>query len=53
MLYYIDINKITKISISNEIKIEINEFIDEYYSKYTGLYLNAKQFLKKIKQIEV
>lgn len=53
MLYYIDINKITKINISNEIKVEINEFIDEYYSKYTGLYLNTKQFLKKIKQISV
>lgn len=49
MLYYVDIDKITKLDLNDKIKNEINEFIDEYYDKYTGLYLNSKQFLKKVK----
>ncbi len=49
LLYYIDLEKITKIKVDNNIKKEIDEFIDEYYDKYSGLYLNSKKFLKNIK----
>ncbi len=49
MLYYVDINKITKIDVSDKIKEEIDSFINEYYEKYTGLYLKSKKFLKNIK----
>ena len=49
MLYYVDINKITKINVSDEVKKEIDLFIDEYYDKYSGLYLKTKKFLKNIK----
>ena len=48
MFYYVDINKISKIDISNKCKYEINKFLDEYYDRYTGLYLNSKDFLKKL-----
>lgn len=49
MLYYVDISKISKLDISNETKKEIDIFINEYYDKYTGLYLKTKKFLKSIK----
>ena len=42
------INKISKIDISNKCKYEINKFLDEYYDRYTGLYLKSKSFIKMI-----
>lgn len=51
MFYYVDISKIDKLSISDNIKNEINEFLDAYYEKYTGLYLKSKKFLNNIKNI--
>ena len=48
MLYYVDISKISKISLSDKVKDEINDFIDEYYDRYSGLYLKSKSFLKNI-----
>lgn len=48
MYYYVDLEKVTKITVSEEIKKEINEFLDLYYDKYTGLYLKSKAFLKTI-----
>ena len=51
MFYYVDINKISKLEISNKIKMEINDFLDEYYDKYTGLYLKTKSFLKNLNKL--
>lgn len=48
MLYYVDISKITKLDISKEVLKEINYFLDDYYDRYTGLYLKSKDFIKKI-----
>lgn len=50
MFYYVDIKKIDKLEISEDIKREINEFLDSYYDLYTGLYLKTKFFLNKIKR---
>ena len=44
--YYVDIQKLEKIVISEKAKNEINSFLDEYYDRYTGLYLKSKEFLK-------
>ena len=49
MLYYVDIDKITKLEVSGKVKKEIDEYIDEYYDKFSGMYMNTKEFLKKIK----
>ena len=49
MLYYSDIDKITKLEVSEPVKKEIDEFIDEYYESYTGLFMKTKEFLKNIK----
>jgi len=48
MFYYVDIAKIEKLDISENIKKEINLFIDDYYDRYSGLYLKSKSFLNKI-----
>lgn len=48
MFYYVDINKITKLEINDKNKYEINQFIDEYYDRYTGLYLKSKSFIKML-----
>ena len=53
MLYYVDITKISKISLSDKVKDEINEFINEYYDRYSGLYLKSKKFLKSIKSVYI
>lgn len=40
----VDINKIDKLDLDNKLLLAINKFIDEYYEKYTGLYLKSKSF---------
>lgn len=49
MLYYVDMEKITKLDISPEVKREINEFTDDYYDRYSGIYLKSKILLNNIK----
>lgn len=51
MFYYVDISKISKLDISPNIKKEINDFLDKYYDKYTGLYLKSKSFLKNLNKL--
>lgn len=49
MYTLVDINKISKLDLSKDIVNEVNNFIDLYYDRYTGLYLKSKEFLKKLK----
>lgn len=51
LFYYVDISKISKLEIGNLEKKEINEFLDEYYDSYTGLYLKSKNFIKNLNKI--
>ena len=51
MLKYVEISKISKLDVSDLVKGEINTFIDEYYDRYTGLYLKSKKFLKDLEKI--
>lgn len=51
MFYYVDIAKITKTEISDNIKKELNNFIDDYYERYSGLYLKSKEFLKNLQKL--
>ncbi len=48
MFYYVDISKISTLNIGNQAKKEINQFLDEYYDRYTGLYLKSKHFLNNL-----
>ncbi len=51
MYYYVDVKNITKLDVSEEISREINKFLDNYYERYTGLYLKSKNFIKQIQKI--
>lgn len=51
MFYYVDISKITKLEIKEESLKELNEFIHDYYDRYSGLYLKSKNFLENISKI--
>ena len=51
MFYLVDIDKISKLDVSVKSKEEISRFIDDYYDRYSGLYLKTKEFLKNLKNI--
>ena len=50
MFEYVDIGKIKELNILDKNKQEINKFLEDYYIKYTGLYLKSKDFFSQIKQ---
>ncbi len=49
MFNYVDISKIRELNISDKNKNEINKFLEDYYDRYTGLYLKSKDFLKQLR----
>ena len=49
MYELIDIKSINNVNISKSLIDDINEFLNDYYERYTGLYLKSKKFLDKIK----
>lgn len=51
MFYYVDISKISNLEISDASKNEINDFLDGYYEKYTGLYLKSKIFIQNLSKV--
>ena len=51
LFYYVDINKITKLDVSNNLSKEINTFLDDYYDRYTGIYLKSKNFIKELNKL--
>lgn len=51
MFYYVDISKISKLDVSSQSKFEINNFLDDYYSRYTGLYLKSKNFIQNLQKL--
>ncbi len=50
MFYLVDIKKIDKIEVNKDIIKELENFIEDYYNRYTGLYLKSKDFLNEIKK---
>lgn len=51
MFYYVDISKISKLDITDTIKKELDNFINDYYDRYSGIYLNSKKILKDLENI--
>lgn len=51
MLYYVDIDKIKKLDVGEEIN-DVEEFIDEYYEEHTGIYFNIKKKISTLKKME-
>ena len=48
MYYYVEIDSISKIDIKYDVSHKIDLFLNNYYDKYTGLYLNSKKFLDSL-----
>ena len=48
----VDIEKISKLEIDDKIVSTINQFIDDYYDRYTGLYLKSKDFIKTLSKVQ-
>lgn len=46
LLYYVDVDNISKLSLCDNTVKEIDTFLEEYYDKYSGLYLKSKNFIK-------
>lgn len=51
MFYYIDISKITKLEVSDNIEHELSRFIYDYYDRYSGLYLKSREFLENLEKL--
>ena len=51
MFYYVDINKISKLEVSDSIKKELSRFISDYYDRYSGIYLKSREFLQSLERI--
>ena len=51
MYYYVDISKIDNINVGQVVIDEISEFLNNYYDRYTGLYLKSKEFLNNLKKL--
>lgn len=51
MYYYVDLEKITKVEVNKKVQEEINKFLEDYYDRYTGIYLKSKKILKNIAKI--
>ena len=51
MYYYVDISKIDNINVGKVVIDEISEFLNNYYDRYTGLYLKSKEFLNNLKKL--
>lgn len=52
MYTLVDIDKISKLDLNNDVIKEVNSFIDDYYDRYTGLYLKSKSFLKNLNKLK-
>ena len=52
MFYYVDIEKITKLEVSSDVVKDIRLFLDDYYDRYTGLFLKSKNFIKNINRLQ-
>lgn len=51
MFYYVDIAKISKLDVSEEVSKELSKFIYDYYDRYSGIYLKSREFLENLEKI--
>ena len=51
MFYYVDINKIEKLDISENIQKELSRFIYDYYDRYSGIYIKSREFLQNLEKL--
>lgn len=51
MFFYVDISKITKLDVSDNVKHELSQFIYDYYDRYSGIYLKSREFLENLNKL--
>lgn len=51
MFYYVDISKITKLDVSDNVQSELSRFIYDYYDRYSGIYLKSREFLENLEKL--
>lgn len=51
LFYYVDVKNISKLTVSDVVTLEINQFLDDYYDRYTGIYLKSKDFIKQLNKL--
>lgn len=51
MFYYVEISKIEKLEVADNIKQELSIFINDYYDRYSGLYLKSREFLENLEKL--
>lgn len=51
MFYYVDISKISKLEVTDNIKRELSRFIYDYYDRYSGIYLKSREFLQNLEKL--
>lgn len=49
LYYYVDIDTISDLKISEEVVRNINKILTDYYDRFTGLYLKSKEFLEDVR----
>lgn len=49
MYYLVDLKKLDKLEINNSLTKEIDMFIEDYYQRYSGIYLKSREFIKLVK----
>ena len=47
----VEIDKIDKLELDNRLLLSVNKFIDEYYEKYTGVYLKGKKLFMDVNSL--
>lgn len=52
LYYLIEMKSISELKISDSVINNIDRFINVYYDRYTGLYLNSKKFIKNLEKIQ-
>ena len=52
MLSLVDLDKVKRIDIRDEVKKEISIFIDDYYDRYSGLYLKSRDILREFSYLK-
>lgn len=51
MFYYVDIQNISKLDVSDLVIREISQFLDDYYDRYTGIYLKSRDFIRQLNKL--
>ncbi|KGA98431.1 DNA repair protein RecO [Alkalihalobacillus alcalophilus ATCC 27647 = CGMCC 1.3604] len=53
LFFYMDLNRLGKISLKDDTKKELKRIISTYYDEYVGLTLKSKRFIEQLEKMDV